>query len=59
MKNVCWLLIALAAVAYVVGAILAFSGGQTFLLTPPGYWRGSIGFLLFAIALKMMDEKKA
>jgi uncharacterized membrane protein YfcA len=58
MKNVCWLLIALAALAYLVGAILAFSGGQTFLLTPPGYWRGAVGFLLFAIALKMMDEKK-
>jgi uncharacterized membrane protein YfcA len=59
MKNVCWLLIGLAALAYVVGAILAFAGGQTFLLTPPGYWRGAVGFLLFAIALRMMDEKKA
>lgn len=58
-KNVCWLLIALAAVAYLVGAFLAFTGGQTFLITPPGYWRGAVGFLLFAIALKMMDEKKA
>jgi uncharacterized membrane protein YfcA len=59
MKNLCWLLIALAALAYVIGAFLAFTGGQTFLLTPPGYWRGAVGFLLFAIALKMMDEKKA
>ena len=59
MKNVCWSLIALAALAYVVGAYLAFSGGQTFLLSPPGYWRGAVGFLLFAIALRMMDDKKA
>jgi uncharacterized membrane protein len=58
-KNVCWLLIALAALAYVVGALLAFARGQTFLLTPPGYWRGAVGFLLSAIALRMMDEKKA
>ena len=59
MKNVCWLLIALAAVAFVVGAFLAFNGGRTFFLTPPGYWRGAIGLLLFAIALKVMEEKKA
>ncbi len=59
MKNVCWLLIALAALAYVVGAVLAFSGGQTFLLQPQGYWRGSVGFLLFAMALRMMDNRKA
>jgi len=59
MKNLCWLLIALAALAFVVGAFLAFTGGRTFLLTPPGYWRGAIGFLLFAIALKVMEEKKA
>ncbi len=59
MKNVCWLLIALAALAYVVGAVLAFSGGQTFLLAPQGYWRGSVGFLLFAVALRMMEDRKA
>jgi hypothetical protein len=59
MKNMCWFLIALAAAAYIVGALLAFTGGQKFLLEPVGYWRGSVGFLLFAIALKMMDTKKA
>jgi hypothetical protein len=57
MKNLCWVLIILAAVAFVVGALLAF-GNTTWLLTPPGYWRGAIGFLLFAIALRLMDERK-
>lgn len=57
-KNLCWLLIGLAALAFVVGAILALTGGRTFVLTPPGYWRGAVGFLLFAIALRVMEDKK-
>jgi hypothetical protein len=56
MKNVCWTLIGLAALAFVVGTILSFSG-QTFLNAPQAYWRGAVGFLLFAIALRMMDSK--
>ena len=40
-----------------VGALLAFAG-QTWLLPPQGYWRGAVGFLLFAIALRLMDEKR-
>ena len=56
MRNVCWLLIVLAALAFVVGAALAFTGGQ-FILPPYGFWRGAVGFLLFAIALRMMDSK--
>jgi uncharacterized membrane protein len=57
MKSLCWLLIALAALAFAVGAILAFAG-WTFMLEPPGYWRGAVGFLLFAIALRMMEDRK-
>ncbi len=56
MKNVCWLLIALAALAFVVGTCLAFMN-TTFLLAPAGYWRGAMGFLAFAIALRLMDTK--
>jgi hypothetical protein len=55
MRSLCWLLIVLAAVAFGVGAALAFRGGA-FLLPPVGYWRGAVGFLLFAIALRMMDR---
>jgi hypothetical protein len=53
MQSVCWALIGLAALAFVVGTIVAFSH-TTFLLAPVGYWRGAVGFLLFAIALRMM-----
>jgi hypothetical protein len=55
MRNLCWVLIALAAAAFVVGTATAFSR-SSFLLEPVGYWRGAIGFLLFAIALRLMDK---
>jgi hypothetical protein len=56
MRNICWLLIGLAALAFAVGTITAFAH-QVFLLEPVGYWRGAVGFLLFAIALRMMDSR--
>jgi uncharacterized membrane protein len=55
MRNLCWTLIGLAALAFVVGTACAFLH-QSFLLDPVGYWRGAVGFLLFAIALKMMER---
>jgi hypothetical protein len=58
MKSLCWLLIVLAAVAFGVGAALAFGGGRTWMLAPQGYWRGAMGFLAFAIALRLMDERR-
>ncbi len=58
MKSLCWLLIVLAAVAFGVGTVLAFNGGRAWLLTPVGYWRGAAGFLLFAIALRMMEDRR-
>jgi hypothetical protein len=56
MRSLCWTLIALAAAAFVVGTVTAFAH-QVFLLEPVGYWRGAIGFLLFAITLRMMDSR--
>jgi len=56
MRSVCWLLIGLAAVAFAVGTAIAFTH-QVFLLQPVGYWRGAIGFLLFAIALRLMESR--
>ena len=53
MKNICWTLIGLAALAFVIGTIEAFTQG-TFLLKPEGYWRGAVGFLAFAMALRMI-----
>lgn len=56
MRNICWLLIGLAALAFSVGTAIAFTH-QVFLLEPVGFWRGAVGFLLFAIALRMMDTR--
>jgi hypothetical protein len=55
MRSLCWLLIGLAALAFVTGTTIAFNH-QVFLLEPVGYWRGAVGFLLFAIALRMMEK---
>jgi len=57
MRSVCWLLIGLAALAFCVGTATAFTH-QVFLLEPVGYWRGAVGFLLFAIALRAMDARE-
>ena len=56
MRPVCWLLIGLAALAFCVGTATAFTH-QAFLLEPVGFWRGAVGFLLFAIAIRMMDPR--
>ena len=53
MNNLCWLLIVLAGIAFVVGAVLAFTH-HALGIEPVGYWRGAIGFLLFAIAFRLM-----
>jgi hypothetical protein len=58
MRNLCWSLIGLAALAFAVGTAIAF-GHSVFLLEPVGYWRGAVGFLLFAIALRMMDDRRS
>jgi hypothetical protein len=54
MKNFCWTLILLAALAFVMGTSLAFAKA-TFMLEPVGFWRGAMGFLVFAIAIRLMD----
>ena len=56
MRNACWALIGFAALAFVVGTVLSFTH-STFLVAPQAYWRGAVGFLLFAIALRMMERK--
>jgi hypothetical protein len=55
LRTLCWSLIALAALAFIVGTTMAFSGAR-FLLPAVGYWRGAIGFLMFAIALRLMER---
>ena len=56
MRTLCWLLIGLAALAFSVGTFAAFTH-QMILLEPVGFWRGAVGFLLFAIAIRLMDSK--
>jgi hypothetical protein len=55
MRNLCWVLIGLAALAFTVGTVVAFAHTE-YLLPPVGYWRGAVGFLLFAVALRMMER---
>ena len=48
--------ITVGMLAFTVGTATAFMH-QTFLLEPVGVWRGAVGFLLFAIALRLMDTR--
>jgi hypothetical protein len=57
MRSVCWVLIGLAALAFCVGTFAAFTH-RVILLEAVGFWRGAIGFLLFAIALRLMDRRE-
>jgi hypothetical protein len=56
MRGLCWLLISLAALAFCVGTFAAFTH-QVILLEPVGFWRGAVGFLLFAIAIRGMNRE--
>jgi hypothetical protein len=42
--------------AFTVGTITAFTH-RMFLPEPVGFWRGAVGFLLFLIALRVMDRR--
>jgi hypothetical protein len=55
MRNLSWLLIGLAALAFAIGTGTAFMH-RAWMLEPVGYWRGAVGFLLFAIAFRMMGR---
>ena len=57
MKNICGALLGLGALAFGVGTYTAFTG-QGFILAPQGYWRGAVGFAVFAIALRLMDDPR-
>ena len=57
MRTLCWLLIGLAALAFGIGTATAFTH-RVAMLEPVGFWRGAIGFLGFAIALRLMDRAR-
>jgi len=54
MRQLAVALVALAAIAFVVGAYSAFSGALVVGHAPVTYWRGAMGFLLFAITLLLL-----
>ena len=55
MKNICWALIGLGALAFLVGTLLAFTG-QSYLLPPQGYWRGAIWAPSTMLILSGLEE---
>jgi len=57
MRNIILLLIALAALAFLVGAAAAFAHGTVLGKPPVTFWRGAVGFLLFAIALELLPKE--
>lgn len=60
MKGLIHVLIIIAAVVLIVGAVLAF-GRWTLIKPALTYWRGGVALLLFAISLmllKMMGTKE-
>lgn len=56
MRQLVVILVALAALAFVVGAFSAFSGVLVIGKAPVTYWRGAVGFLLFAITLLLLER---
>jgi hypothetical protein len=57
MKNLLWLLIILGVLAFLGGAVMAFTG-KHLVLTPQGYWRGAMGFWMLAATLKLVSAEK-
>lgn len=56
MRQLAVALVLLAALAFVVGTYSAFSGSLVLAKQPVTYWRGAIGFLLFAVTLLLLGR---
>ena len=56
MKTMIWVLIILAGVAFVIGALKAFCLPDLFPQEPVTYWRGAVGLLLFSISIRLMTR---
>ena len=63
MKRLVEILLILAALAFIIGSVIAFLD-KVFILHPEGYWRGAVGLLGFAMGLSLYklafcsDKKK-
>ena len=59
MRKVAIVLFGLAVVAFLVGTYSAFSAVYVIGKAPVTYWRGAVGFLLFAVTLLLLDRPAA
>jgi hypothetical protein len=57
MRTVAAVLIVAAALAFLVGTYSAFTGAIVLGKAPVTYWRGAVGFLLFAITFLILERK--
>lgn len=57
MRNLCWALIILGALCLLVSLAVA-TVMAPFLFQAEGWWRGGIGLIVLAVALRLMEEKK-
>lgn len=58
MRALAQALVALAVLAFVIGTYAAFAQTVVVDQHPVTYWRGAVGFLLFAIAFLMLDRER-
>jgi len=58
MRQLAWVLLCLAAVAFLVGTYSAFGGVQLLGHWPVTYWRGAVGLVLFAITLRLLERDR-
>ena len=57
MRQVAVILTVLAAIAFLIGTYVAFSGQVVIGRQAIVFWRGSVGLLLFAITVLLLDKK--
>lgn len=57
MRNLVWALIVLGALC-LLGSLAVSTVMSPVLFQPEGWWRGGVGLLVLAIALRAMEERK-
>ncbi len=59
MKATCWILFSLSVLLFVLGFVSRYAGPWDSLGQVPGtYWRGAMGLVIYAIALKILGANK-
>jgi hypothetical protein len=57
MRNVLWILVALAALAFVLAVVAALMGQPLFRVSAEGFSRACTNLTVIAIALKLLGSK--